>query len=77
MLQKERKDKSKAIEILARIGPVTYKLKLPHELNNVHDTFPVSNLKKCFFDDTLSIPLDEIQINFKLHLVEEPMEILD
>ncbi|KAD2805283.1 hypothetical protein E3N88_38660 [Mikania micrantha] len=37
-------------EILERIGPVAYKLKLPVELSNVHDTFHVSNLKKCLAD---------------------------
>jgi hypothetical protein len=40
-------------EILARIGPVAYKLKLPQELQDVHDTFHVSNLKKCLTDTTL------------------------
>ncbi|KAL4576251.1 hypothetical protein LXL04_012342 [Taraxacum kok-saghyz] len=52
-------------EILARIGPVAYKLKLPQELQNVHDTFHVSNFKKCLTDATLIIPLEEIQVNEK------------
>ena len=60
-------------EILVRIGPVTYKLKLPQELQNVHDTFRVSNLKKCLTDATLLIPLEEIQVNEKLNFVEEPV----
>ncbi|KAL4579714.1 hypothetical protein LXL04_015875 [Taraxacum kok-saghyz] len=64
-------------EILARIGPVAYKLKLPQELQNVHDTFHVSNLKKCLTDATLIIPLEEIQVNEKLNFVEEPVEIMD
>ncbi|GJW86440.1 hypothetical protein Tco_0161780 [Tanacetum coccineum] len=34
-------------EILKRIGPVAYRLRLPEELSGVHDTFHVSNLKKC------------------------------
>ncbi|GJQ92352.1 putative reverse transcriptase domain-containing protein [Tanacetum coccineum] len=33
-------------EILERIGLVVYRLRLPEELNSVHDTFHVSNLKK-------------------------------
>ncbi|GJU47583.1 putative reverse transcriptase domain-containing protein [Tanacetum coccineum] len=37
----------------------------------------VSNLKKCLSDDTLTIPLDEIQIDDKLHFIEEPVEIMD
>ncbi|GJV74030.1 putative reverse transcriptase domain-containing protein [Tanacetum coccineum] len=35
-------------EILERIGPVAYRLRLPEELIGVHDTFHVSNLKKVF-----------------------------
>ncbi|GKD74993.1 putative reverse transcriptase domain-containing protein [Tanacetum coccineum] len=47
-------------EITERIGHVAYRLRLPEELNGVHDTFHVSNLKKCLADPTLQIPLDEI-----------------
>ncbi|KAI3828048.1 hypothetical protein L1987_02142 [Smallanthus sonchifolius] len=65
----------RSFEILARVGPVAYKLKLPQELSNVHDTFHVSNLKKCLSDETLTIPSDEIHIDDKLHFVEEPIQI--
>ena len=64
-------------EILARIGPVAYKLRLPHELSNIHPVFHVSNLKKCLSDETLVIPLDEIEIDENLNFVEEPIEIMD
>ena len=64
-------------EILARIGPVAYRLQLPQELQRVHDVFHVSNLKKCLSDETMVIPLDEIEVNEKLHFVEEPVEIMD
>nr|GEW42429.1 putative reverse transcriptase domain-containing protein [Tanacetum cinerariifolium] len=64
-------------EITKRIGPVTYRLRLPDELNDVHDTFHVSNLKKCLAEPTLQILLDEIQLDAKLNFVEEPMEILE
>ncbi|GJY15895.1 putative reverse transcriptase domain-containing protein [Tanacetum coccineum] len=40
-------------EITERIGPFAYRLRLPEELNGVHDTFHVSNLKKCLADLTL------------------------
>ncbi|GKE06386.1 putative reverse transcriptase domain-containing protein, partial [Tanacetum coccineum] len=43
----------------------------------VHSTFHVSNLKKCLSDESLVIPLDEIHIDDKLHLVEEPVKIMD
>ncbi|KAL4592379.1 hypothetical protein LXL04_005371 [Taraxacum kok-saghyz] len=62
-------------ENLARIGPVAYKHKLPQELQNVHDTFHVSNLKKCLTDETLIILFEEIQVNEKLNFVEKPVEI--
>ncbi|GJV39324.1 putative reverse transcriptase domain-containing protein [Tanacetum coccineum] len=50
-------------EITERISKVTYRLRLPQELNNVHDTLHVSNLKKCLADPTLQIPLEEIQVD--------------
>ncbi|GKC57537.1 reverse transcriptase domain-containing protein [Tanacetum coccineum] len=64
-------------EITERISPVAYRLRLPKELNGVHDTFHVSNLKKCLADPTLQIPLEEIQVDAKLNFVEEPVEILE
>ncbi|GKD20431.1 hypothetical protein Tco_1222134 [Tanacetum coccineum] len=39
--------------------------------------FHVSNLKKCLSDETLAIPLDEIQIDDKHYFIEEPVEIID
>ncbi|GJZ29546.1 hypothetical protein Tco_0574193 [Tanacetum coccineum] len=64
-------------EITERISPVAYRLRLPHELSNVHDTFHVSNLKKCLADANLQVPLDEIKIDKTLLFVEEPVEIMD
>ncbi|GJS85708.1 putative reverse transcriptase domain-containing protein [Tanacetum coccineum] len=64
-------------EITKRIGPVAYRLRFPQELNGVHDTFHVSNLKKCLADPTLQIPLEEIQVDAKLNFMEEPVEILE
>nr|GEU47604.1 putative reverse transcriptase domain-containing protein [Tanacetum cinerariifolium] len=64
-------------EIDERVGPVAYRLRLPQELVGVHDTFHVSNLKKCLADANLHVPLEEVNIDDKLHFVEEPMEILD
>ncbi|GJZ71824.1 putative reverse transcriptase domain-containing protein [Tanacetum coccineum] len=64
-------------EILKRIGPVAYRLRLPKELIEVHDTFHVSNLKKCLADANLHVPLDEIEVDKTLHFVEKPIEIMD
>ncbi|GJY85489.1 hypothetical protein Tco_0499515 [Tanacetum coccineum] len=47
------------------------------QLSGVHDTFHVSNLKKCLADPTLQVPLDEIRVDAKLNFVEEPVEILE
>nr|GEV55019.1 putative reverse transcriptase domain-containing protein [Tanacetum cinerariifolium] len=64
-------------EIIERIGPVAYKLELPEKLYGIHNTFHVSNLKKCLVDENLVIPLKEIQLHDKLHFIEEPVEIMD
>ncbi|GJZ17629.1 putative reverse transcriptase domain-containing protein [Tanacetum coccineum] len=64
-------------KILERIGPVAYRLRLPEELSGIHDTFHVSNLKKCLADASLHVPLDEIKIDKTLRFVEEPVEIMD
>nr|GEU51924.1 putative reverse transcriptase domain-containing protein [Tanacetum cinerariifolium] len=59
------------------VGLVTYKLELPDELRGIHNTFHISNLKKCLADVNLINPLEEIQLDKKLHFIEEPMEIID
>ncbi|GJW86887.1 reverse transcriptase domain-containing protein [Tanacetum coccineum] len=64
-------------KILKRVGPVAYKLELPEELRNVHNTFHVSNLKKCLSDESLVIPMKELRLDDKLNFVEEPVEIMD
>ncbi|GJT71844.1 putative reverse transcriptase domain-containing protein [Tanacetum coccineum] len=64
-------------KIIAKAETIAYRLKLPEQLSRVHRTFHVSNLKKCISDETLAIPLDEIQIDDKLHFIEEPVEIMD
>ncbi|GKA04584.1 putative reverse transcriptase domain-containing protein [Tanacetum coccineum] len=64
-------------KILSRVGPEAYKLKLPRELQGVHNTFHDSNLKKCLADEDLINPLDEVRIDEKLHFIEEPIEITD
>ncbi|GJX40848.1 putative reverse transcriptase domain-containing protein, partial [Tanacetum coccineum] len=64
-------------KIIERIGPVAYKLELPDKLRGIHNTFHVSNLKRCLADENLVIPLEEIQLDDKLHFIEEPVEIMD
>nr|GEZ70658.1 putative reverse transcriptase domain-containing protein [Tanacetum cinerariifolium] len=77
-------------KVIARIGPVAYKLELPDKLRGIHDTFHVSslkrffmntfhvsNLKRFFMNDDVVIPLDEVQLDDKLHFIEKPVEIMD
>nr|GEV41388.1 retrotransposon protein, putative [Tanacetum cinerariifolium] len=64
-------------KVLERVRDVAYKLDLPEELSRVHNTFHVSNLKKCHADEPLAVPLDGLHFDDKLHFVEEPVEIVD
>nr|GFA56913.1 putative reverse transcriptase domain-containing protein [Tanacetum cinerariifolium] len=64
-------------KVIDRFGPVAYKLELPDKLRGIHNTFHVSNLKRCLEDENLIIPLEEIQLDDKLHFIEEPVEIMD
>nr|GFA86258.1 putative reverse transcriptase domain-containing protein [Tanacetum cinerariifolium] len=47
------------------------------KLSRVHNTFYVSNLKKCHAKEPLAIPLDGLHFDDKLHFVEELVEIVD
>nr|GFA60785.1 putative reverse transcriptase domain-containing protein [Tanacetum cinerariifolium] len=64
-------------KVLERIRDVSYKLDLPEELSRVHNTFHVSNLKKCHADEPLAVSLDGFHFDDKLHFMEEPVEIVD
>nr|GEX28251.1 putative reverse transcriptase domain-containing protein [Tanacetum cinerariifolium] len=64
-------------KVLDKVGIVAYKLELSQELSRVHNTFHVSNLKKCHTDEPLAVPLDGLYFDDKLHFVEEPIEIVD
>ncbi|GKF91986.1 hypothetical protein Tco_0275687 [Tanacetum coccineum] len=64
-------------KVLEKVGSVAYKFELPQELNRVHNTFYVSNLKKCYADEPLAVPLDGLHFDDKLQFVEEQIEIMD
>nr|GEW52674.1 reverse transcriptase domain-containing protein [Tanacetum cinerariifolium] len=65
------------LKVLSKVRDVAYRLELPQQLSQVHNTFHVSNLKKCLSDESLVIPLDELYVDDKLHFVKEPVEIMD
>ncbi|XP_071713224.1 uncharacterized protein [Rutidosis leptorrhynchoides] len=52
-------------------------LKLTEELRSIHNTFHVSNLRKCIIDESTVVPLEEVQVNEKLRYDEEPIKIID
>nr|GEU34984.1 reverse transcriptase domain-containing protein [Tanacetum cinerariifolium] len=64
-------------KVLSKVGDVSYRLELPQQLSRVHNTFYVSNIKKCLFYESLMILLDELRSDDKLRFVEEPVEIMD
>nr|GEU62804.1 putative reverse transcriptase domain-containing protein [Tanacetum cinerariifolium] len=63
-------------KVLSKVRDVAYMLKLPQQLSRFHNTFHLTNLKKCLSDESLVIPLDELHIDDKLYFVEEPVEIM-
>ncbi|GJU53656.1 hypothetical protein Tco_1227370 [Tanacetum coccineum] len=64
-------------KVLAKVGKVAYRLELPQELSRVHHTFHLSNLKKCYADEPLVMPLEGIHVDDKLQFVEKPVEIIE
>ncbi|GJU19813.1 hypothetical protein Tco_1153155 [Tanacetum coccineum] len=67
----------KPFRVLAKVGKVAYRLELPEEFTRVHHTFHMSNLKKCYADEPLVMPLEGIHVDDKLQFVEEPVEIME
>ncbi|GKC66900.1 hypothetical protein Tco_1099498 [Tanacetum coccineum] len=65
------------IRIIARVGLVAYTLELPEELMGIHCTFHVLNLKKCLAEGDIVLSIDEIQLDDKLHMIKEPVEVVD
>nr|GFB25258.1 putative reverse transcriptase domain-containing protein [Tanacetum cinerariifolium] len=64
-------------KVLAKIGDVAYRLELPPKLSRVHHTFHVSNLKKCYADEPLAMPLEGVHVDDTLQFVEDPVEIVE
>nr|GEU87723.1 putative reverse transcriptase domain-containing protein [Tanacetum cinerariifolium] len=64
-------------KVLDKMGTIAYRLELPQELSRVHHTFHVSNLKKCYADKPIVMPLKGIHVDDRLQFVEEPVEIME
>ncbi|GJS64838.1 hypothetical protein Tco_0679402 [Tanacetum coccineum] len=77
----DRRTKPLEIEVgdmlLLKSRLVAYTLELPEELKGIHSTFHVSNLKKCLPEGDIVVSMEEIQLDDKLHMTEEPVEIVD
>ncbi|GJX01536.1 putative reverse transcriptase domain-containing protein [Tanacetum coccineum] len=54
------------LKVSEKVVEVAYKLELPEELSRVHNTFHVSNLKKCYADEPLAVLLDGLHFDDKL-----------
>ena len=63
--------------VIARVGKVAYRLELAEELQQIHSTFHVSQLRKCLADETAIVPLEDIQVDESLNYVERPIAILE
>ncbi|GJX61896.1 hypothetical protein Tco_0294796 [Tanacetum coccineum] len=75
IIQEEATEKDRTIH--QTLCSVAYKLELPKELSSIHNTFHISNLKKCLSNESLIIPMKELQLNDKLNFIEEPVEVMD
>ncbi|GKB30771.1 hypothetical protein Tco_0870172 [Tanacetum coccineum] len=64
-------------KVMEKFRSIAYKLELPQELSRVHNTFHKPNLKKCYSDEPLAVPLEGLHVDDKLRFVEELVEIID
>ena len=63
-------------EVIEKVGPVTYKLALPLELEKIHNVFHVSMLRRYRLDPSHVVSLEVIELKPDLTYEEEPVEIL-
>ena len=64
-------------EVIERIGPVAYRLRLPESMSQVHDVFHVSTLRKCLSDPSQVTTVEAIPVQEDLTYEETPVQILD
>ena len=59
--------------ISKRVTNVTYDLEPPQELEAVHPIFHISMLKKCLYDPSLLVPMENVDIQDNLLNEELPV----
>ena len=64
-------------EIVSKVGPVAYRLKLPPELSRIHDTFHVPMLKKYILDPSHVLREQPVSLKENLTYEETPVQIVD
>ncbi|GJT45710.1 hypothetical protein Tco_0954425 [Tanacetum coccineum] len=77
MCQKKARSEVGPFKVLEQVESVAYKLKLPQELSRVHNTFHISNLRKCYADEPLAVPLGGLHLDNELWFVEKPVEVMN
>ena len=63
--------------VSAWVGKVAYHLDPSNELSQIHNTFHVSQLRKCVTNEDVVVSLDEIQVDESLNYIERPITVLD
>jgi len=64
-------------EVITRIGPVAYRLKLPTHLEKIHKLFHVSLLRKAEVDPSRVLPPIPMEVKEDLTLETRPIKIMD
>ena len=64
-------------EIVSKVGPIAYRLKLPPELSRIHDTFHVSMLRKYISNPSHMLREQPMQLKENLTYEETPVQIVD
>ncbi|GJS04004.1 hypothetical protein Tco_0320512 [Tanacetum coccineum] len=62
-----------------KLDPLLTKLEFPQdpEARFTNTFFAYLNLRKCYANEPLAVPLDRLYFDDKLQFVEEPIEIID
>ena len=64
-------------KVIIWVGKAAYRLQMPEELSQIHNTFHVSQLRKCVADETVVVPLEDIQVDECQNYIERLVSIFD